>query len=202
MSVVRCRRQGSSRSGSLPNKHTSEQRTHRHRPRKRATDSAPNGRVGPHADRVDGKRGVERPVADGQALDRRVHQAYPSGSLWRACCGDRPGRSSPASGRCRRPIPGGHSGSQCGDGHARTTAEFDDAVGQLDVEKLHRPAVARHVRRAPAHDPAGSSQLCAAKPRQPVWRQIWLRALGYGRCVATQIPALNGAQMGYRGWGV
>jgi DNA-binding transcriptional MerR regulator len=47
------------------------------------------------------------------------------------------------------------SGGEGGDGHARTAAEFDDVVGRLDVEKLHRPAVARHVRRAPAHDPAG-----------------------------------------------
>ncbi|MGH3615814.1 MAG: hypothetical protein ACRDRK_25115, partial [Pseudonocardia sp.] len=47
------------------------------------------------------------------------------------------------------------SGGEGGEGHARTAAEFDDAVGRLDVEKLHRPAVARHVRRAPAHDPAG-----------------------------------------------
>src|SRR4029453_15103009 len=36
-----------------------------------------------------------------------------------------------------------------------TAAHFDDAVGRLDVEQLHRPAVAGHVRRAPAHDPAG-----------------------------------------------
>ena len=47
------------------------------------------------------------------------------------------------------------SGGEGGDSHARTAAEFDDAVGRLDVQKLHRPAVARHVRRAPAHDPAG-----------------------------------------------
>ena len=51
--------------------------------------------------------------------------------------------------------PPDRSGGEGGDGHARTAAEFDDAVGRLDVEKLHRPAVTRHVRRAPAHDPAG-----------------------------------------------
>jgi hypothetical protein len=39
----------------------------------------PGGWVGPHADGVDGKGGVEWPVADGQALDWRVDQAYPSG---------------------------------------------------------------------------------------------------------------------------
>jgi DNA-binding transcriptional MerR regulator len=33
------------------------------------------------------------------------------------------------------------SGGEGGEGHARTAAEFEDAVGRLDVEKLHRPAV-------------------------------------------------------------
>src|SRR5262245_60928216 len=67
------------------------------------------------------------------------------------------------------------SGGQGGDGHARTAAEFDDTVSRVDVEKLHRPAVARHVRRAPAHDPAsdmpyGSSrvvELCHAAVTTP-----------------------------------
>jgi hypothetical protein len=47
------------------------------------------------------------------------------------------------------------SAGQGGDGHARTAAQFDDPVGRLDLEQLHRPAVAGQVRRAPAHDPAG-----------------------------------------------
>jgi hypothetical protein len=38
----------------------------------------PGGWIGPHGDRVDGKRGVEWPIVDGQALDRRVDQAYSS----------------------------------------------------------------------------------------------------------------------------
>src|SRR5207244_1478623 len=69
----------------------------------------------------------------------------------------------------------GRPGGEGGDGHARTAAEFDDAVGRLDVEKLHRPAVARHVRRAPAHDPAGDVpygsgrlvELCQPPVRSP-----------------------------------
>src|SRR5436305_1966113 len=59
--------------------------------------------------------------------------------------------------------------------HARTAAEFDDAVGRLNVEKPHRPAVARYVRRAPAHDPAGDIsdgsgrlvELCQPSTRTP-----------------------------------
>jgi hypothetical protein len=38
----------------------------------------PGGWLWPHRDRVDGKRGVEWTIVDGQALDRRVDQAYSS----------------------------------------------------------------------------------------------------------------------------
>ena len=114
----------------------------------------PGGRVGPHADCVDGKRGVEWPVADRQALDRRANQAYPSGPY------GGPIAAAGLADHYLRVVDADHqspdrSGGEGGDGHARTAAEFDDAVGRLDVEKLHRPAVARHVRRASAHDPAG-----------------------------------------------
>jgi len=114
----------------------------------------PGGRVGPHADRVDGKRGVEGPVADGQALDRRVNQADPSsahgGPVAAAGLADHDLRMVDADHQSPD-RPGGEGR----DGHARTAAQLDHAVGRLDVEKPHRPAVARHVRRAPAHDPAG-----------------------------------------------
>src|SRR5262249_26636987 len=114
----------------------------------------PGGWAGPHADCVDGKCGVEWPVADGQALDRRVNQAYPSGPY---------GGPVAAAGLADHYLrmvdadhqPLGRSGGEGGDGHARTAARLDGAAGRLGGAKLDRPAVARHVRRAPAHDPAG-----------------------------------------------
>jgi hypothetical protein len=114
----------------------------------------PGGWVGPHANGIDCKRGVEWPVADGQALDRRVDQADPSGPY------GGPIAAAGLADHYLRMVDADHqspdrSGGEGGDGHARTAANFDDTVGRLDVEQLHRPAVARHVRRAPAHDSAG-----------------------------------------------
>src|SRR4029453_11782327 len=95
----------------------------------------PGAWVGPHGDGVDGKGGVKGPVADGQALDRGVEQADPSGLdgglVVAAGLADHdlglvdPDHQAP-----------GCSGGEGGDGHARTAAHFDDAVGRLDVEQV------------------------------------------------------------------
>ena len=119
-----------------------------------ATDVAQSGGgLGPHADCVDRQCGVERPVGQMQALDRRVAEADPSGLDG--------GRVAPASLPChhlrmvdtdQQPSSGAAGGAAIATPGPQPSSRT--AVGRLDGEQVHRPAVALNVRGAPAHEPA------------------------------------------------